>query len=165
MAQRHTTSAVRMIASAFHRVKYNIELTRQTQENTAHKKLARGRLVLGGLTLFLRRLPLARMSECYLLHLHHATRSVWSTSTRTPQAREVTRAAAPDILKLVVVFPSSAAAAAESGNTDDHKDQRGTCSRRACQCCWCRCRSSQPCGKRRQMHSASAPRGSRRRKE
>ena len=30
---RQTTSAVRMIASAFHRVKYNIELTRQIQEN------------------------------------------------------------------------------------------------------------------------------------
>src|SRR4030088_2468302 len=55
-AQRHTTNAVRMIASAFHRVKYNIELTRQIQENAARKKLARGRLVLGGLTLFLCRL-------------------------------------------------------------------------------------------------------------
>jgi hypothetical protein len=31
-AQRHTTSAVRMIASAFHRVKYNIELTRQIRK-------------------------------------------------------------------------------------------------------------------------------------
>ena len=28
-SQRHTTSAVKMIASAFHREKYNIELTRQ----------------------------------------------------------------------------------------------------------------------------------------
>ena len=49
-----------MIASAFHRVKYNIELTRQIQENRRGKRRgnsARGRLVLG-LTLFLGRLAL-----------------------------------------------------------------------------------------------------------
>jgi len=50
-----------MIASAFHRVKYNIELTRQIQENTLRmrrRKSARGRLILGGLALFLGRLTL-----------------------------------------------------------------------------------------------------------
>src|SRR5205814_10248328 len=71
-AQRHTTSAVRMIASAFHRVKYNIELTRQTQENAARKKLARGRLVPGRLTLFLRRLTLGAYARNHLPHLPHA---------------------------------------------------------------------------------------------
>ncbi len=34
---RHTTSAVRMIASAFHRVKYNIELTRQNSGECARR--------------------------------------------------------------------------------------------------------------------------------
>src|SRR5258705_5804197 len=61
-----------MIASAFHRVKYNIELTRQTEENAARKKLARGRFVLGGLTLFLRRLPLGANARNHLPHLPHA---------------------------------------------------------------------------------------------
>jgi hypothetical protein len=37
-AQRHTTSAVRMIASAFHRVKYNIELARQKIQKIALSK-------------------------------------------------------------------------------------------------------------------------------
>src|ERR1700761_392979 len=36
-AQRHTTSAVRMMPSAFQRVKYNIELTRQIDEGAAPK--------------------------------------------------------------------------------------------------------------------------------
>jgi hypothetical protein len=55
-----------MIASAFHRVKYNIELTRQTEENAARRKLARGCFVLGGLTLFLRRLPLGANARNHL---------------------------------------------------------------------------------------------------
>src|SRR5258707_132931 len=75
-AQRHTTSAVRMIASAFHRVKYNIELTRQIQENTprmwAAENSARGRLVLGRLTLFLRRLALGAHARDHLPHLPDA---------------------------------------------------------------------------------------------
>src|SRR6476659_6791308 len=70
-AQRHTTSAIRMIPSAFHRVKYNIELTCQICENAARKKLVRGRLVLGGLALLLRRLALGAHAGNHLPHLPH----------------------------------------------------------------------------------------------
>ena len=44
-AHRQTTSAVRMIASAFHRVKYNIELTRQIQENAPQQAARKTQLV------------------------------------------------------------------------------------------------------------------------
>ncbi len=72
-AQRHTTSAVRMIASAFHRVKYNIELTRQVLEwARSESALARRTIFLGGISFFLGRLALGAHARNHLPHLPHA---------------------------------------------------------------------------------------------
>src|SRR5712671_8101382 len=68
-AQRHTTSAVSVIASAFHRVKYNIELTRQIRRECGARS-ARGRLVLG-FSLLLGRLTLGAHAGNHLAHLPH----------------------------------------------------------------------------------------------
>src|SRR3954449_3915030 len=68
-AHRHTTSAVRMIASAFHRVKYNIVSTRQIFRERGAQS-ARG-FVFGGLALFLCRLALRAHPGNHLAHLSH----------------------------------------------------------------------------------------------
>src|SRR6185437_10512526 len=70
-AQRHTSSAVRMIASAFHRVKYNIELTRQVLDRAPPETLARRAVFPGGVGLLLGRLALGAHAGDHLAHLPH----------------------------------------------------------------------------------------------
>src|SRR4051812_14755864 len=84
-AQRHTTRAVRMMPSAFHRVKYNIKLIRQIggrpasicvdrhaarrHARTTAKRSARRFLILGDVSLFFRRLALRADGRDHLPHL------------------------------------------------------------------------------------------------
>src|SRR5215467_15781427 len=84
-AKRHTSSAVRMMPSAFHRVKYNIGLTCQIQENAARERAINDQLAdvssLTGSLFSLAGSPLARTPEIICRIWRTRTPSEISNST------------------------------------------------------------------------------------
>src|SRR5262249_45500295 len=88
--QRHTTSAVRIMPSAFHRVKYNIDLTCQIRETPRAKARDNDQLAdvssLAGSLLSLAGSPLARTPWiicriCRTRTPSEISNSIWSSST------------------------------------------------------------------------------------